>query len=72
MSHRHHIIHYLMPILVIVPENPMFLRGCHDWHDSRNEMAIKWRTSFKPLKEEQRALFKDRFNVDDALVRAAF
>jgi len=68
MNFAHHKLHHAMPT-IIDPTTPMYLRAVHDDNDSR---ARGKDTALKPLTEEDRAFFKARFNVDEAVVQAAF
>ena len=71
MHYGHNQILYLTPLLMLNLKAPMALKGIHDHQDSK-DLEVSKKKSFKLLTEEQRALLKARFNVDDAAVRAAF
>ncbi|MCR9148136.1 MAG: putative rhamnosyl transferase [Rhodobacteraceae bacterium] len=66
MNYGHHKLHLTMPTL-IDPQSPMYLRAVHDDNDSRATHS-----QLAPLDDDLRALFKERFNVTEAAVRAAF
>lgn len=68
MNFGHHKLHHTMPML-IEPEPAMYIRALHDDNDSRFEVKPG---ALQPLTDEDRAVFKTRFNVDEAQVRAVF
>ncbi|WP_306130860.1 glycosyltransferase [Roseovarius sp. MMSF_3350] len=68
MNYGHHKLHHTMPTL-IEPETAMYLRALHDDNDSHARISTE---GLAPLTDDQRAFFKDRFNVDEAAVQAAF
>ena len=68
MNYGHHKLHQSMPTL-IEPETHMYLRALHDDNDSHARISTK---GLVPLTDDQRAFFKERFNVDEAAVQAAF
>lgn len=68
MNFPHHKLHHKMPTL-INPLPEMFLRALHADNDSG---ASGEESALQPLDEQQRILFKRRFNVDDDAVRASF
>lgn len=68
MNYGHHKLHHSMPTL-IEPETHMYLRALHDDNDSHARTSTK---GLAPLTADQRAFFKERFNVDEAAVQAAF
>jgi len=68
MNYGHHKLHHSMPTL-IDPNTAMYLRAIHDDNDSFARTNDK---GLIPLTNEQRTLFKERFNVDEAVVQAAF
>jgi len=66
MSFAHHKLHHVMPTL-IDPRPDMYLRALHDDNDSGPAPP-----ALTPLDADRRALFRDRFNVDEDRVRALF
>ncbi|MEM9499239.1 MAG: glycosyltransferase [Pseudomonadota bacterium] len=68
MNYGHHKMHHQMPTL-IDPTTEMYLRAVHTDNDSK---AGSDRTNLAPLDADTRALFKTRFNVDEAAVTASF
>lgn len=68
MNYGHHKLHHEMPMLA-QPDPAMYIRSKHDDNDS----AAKYKTGLlEPLSDEQRALFRNKFNVDEAQVRRVF
>ncbi len=68
MNYGHHKLHHSMPMLT-QPKPLMYIRSKH----ADNDSAAKYKTGLlEPLTDEQRQIFKDRFNVDEAQVRAVF
>ena len=68
MNYPHHKLHTRMPTF-INPMPAMYLRSKHDDNDS----AEAYKTGrLSPLTEDQRKLFRDRFNVDEDRVKHAF
>ncbi len=68
MNFGHHKLHHEMPA-IIHPHPEMYLRAKHGDNDSE----AKFKTGrLTRLSEEQRRIFRDRFNVDEERVRAIF
>lgn len=68
MNFGHHKLHHTMPML-IEPEPAMYIRTQHDDNDSRFDLKPG---ALQPLAEEDRDVFRNRFNVDEAIVRSVF
>lgn len=68
MNFGHHKLHHAMPTL-IDPTVAMYLRALHADNDSGAAQAP---ARLAPLDDRGRALFRRRFNVDEARVKALF
>lgn len=68
MNYGHHKLHHDMPML-IQPDIPMYIRAVHGDNDSSARIKPGL---LEPLSDDRRALFKARFNVDEAQVRRVF
>ncbi|WP_412508637.1 glycosyltransferase [Roseovarius sp. SYSU LYC5161] len=68
MNFAHHKLHHTMPTL-IHPKPLMYLRAAHDDNDSA---AGDSSGTLSAIDDDQRALFRHRFNVDEDRVKAAF
>jgi hypothetical protein len=68
MNYGHHKLHQEMPTL-INPGPEMYLRALHGDNDTGDAQRPP---ALAPLDEAQRALFRDRFNVDEDRVKALF
>lgn len=68
MNYPHHKLHTMMPTF-INPLPAMYLRAKHGDNDS----AAAYKTGrLSPLTEDQRAFFRERFNVDEDHVKRVF
>ena len=68
MNYGHHKLHHEMPALV-TPRPPMYIRAKHADNDSAAKFIPK---GLAPMNEDQRRVFKHRFNVEEDAVKALF
>ncbi|MFX0544005.1 glycosyltransferase [Roseovarius sp. S1116L3] len=68
MNFGHHKLHHIMPS-IIHPRPRMYIRAKHVDNDSEAKFRPR---RLRPLTDAQRQIFRDRFNVDEERVRAAF
>ncbi|WP_241691046.1 glycosyltransferase [Roseovarius sp. A46] len=68
MNYGHHKLHHEMPTL-INPGPEMYLRALHDDNDTGEAQHPP---ALSPLDDARRALFRERFNVDEDRVKALF
>jgi len=68
MNFGHHKLHHSMPA-IIQPKVPMYLRSKHGDNDSGKKFEP---TGLVEMTDAQRALFIERFNVDETRVKSIF